>query len=693
MKKMIISKQVLRSMISEILAKKIKVSKTRSLSNRLNETKMMAAAEKELRRQNKAVNGYNPTPQEIQTLAKEYEQALLLATLTKKEAYASAHDTTVADSELIAEAQVFGQFFKDFQRPGAGSSSIANPISAGLVPDTTVQGIKGYSFKKPNNIATFSAVTTNPSPADIAESNFMRIHSAGKTPPTDADSFARVAFNAMHLSSGNVNLILPTNTGEKLELALAATLAYLDPSTIYKSLLANQPGKDIVRAKDFITFESKFTEDKSGDINDNFGASQPTSLNLTKYFVFLSEDRSYFVHCPKVASIGVVGLESIASDTTATEYERANNLIYTFLSKLQNLKSAFAGVLADISSRQFLYLPEKKDGKVINDVRLANASAFDDFEDRVNDRKQNGDLTRRAITARDRYIALNSPNRLQAGNDNPNNHTMNLLVNRSYYVVRDIHQLHNLLIDAINSSQDKEDLIAGFKHIIVTTSAKDFKAQSSSGTSNIGGQVNTVAQAEASFEDNWLTSSGDLRQFEAGAPDEEEKNSMITRLLSGGGSGLNVPPAAAGIKLNAEVRKCFNEIIGGLIYVWNLKDSPELKVKIGQLGINTAFVGGQQASYRRVAASKAGTSFYEIIIDPSTMPASKINLIANALNMSVFSESVKRKMVEDYFTGNEGPSKQIPGWKLQTQVIHKIQQDDKAKTELLIESFVEVKMV
>ena len=584
--------------------KKVKVTRRMLesyVSSVINEIKADKAARDMLIRQGIA----NPTDQQVKERAQDLETAVLRGLLTKKEAYEDAHASTFANLSDVS-LQNISNFLSTFNRPtNAGGVSAVTDLQM-----TTRNGEQGYDFK----------YTANTTGVDIPETNFLILFNNGD-PPADANSFADLAFKTMHATVSTNTMEMPENTGEKLEIALAATFAYIDRTTVYTAKFDSAPGKDLTRAKDSISFESKYTKDQKREINDNFGASQPSLTNTTKYFAFLSSDRGYFVNSPILATVGTVGMESIPKATgysTDAEQDniRYNNMVFMFLQSQNDLKSRIIDVLAQFT--RFSVVKINKGSSTTN------------------------------VAATPENIALSQ---------SQGNLTITQVVNSALLDEPTSERLIQMLINSINNAAQRDEIIETLAYIsyVSTLSGMDYSV----GQKSVVTASTLTPDDRVSFQpflDGFMndvcTTSGDLKAF---------------------GLIANSPTMMGGF-----VAKGFRDMLNLLIYAWNLKDDLSL-ARLPQPSINTAQIAGAQGAARQVGRIRTGTNYSNILKDRAEGGSEDVaaSLICNVMNNPNTPQDSKKIQILDDLEDN--------GDKLSQRVVYPIQQNKPAMVAILTE--------
>ena len=201
---------------------------------------------------------------------KEFEEYTYMRLLSKKQLFLAAHNMTKTRLGNIGRADLesFSSFFETFQRPYPGSGA----KYSGLKED---KANNRYSFKSSGD------------PSDSL-SNYNRVKGGESFNPTTVVSRI-LQTNATGAAAGPMGNF-PNSNGEKVEVAIAAILANLNPGNEYGSRLDSASGKDIEHVGGTVYFELKFSEDASGDVNDNFSNSPPIVSANNKYFIFLSKN-------------------------------------------------------------------------------------------------------------------------------------------------------------------------------------------------------------------------------------------------------------------------------------------------------------------------------------------------------------------------------------------------------------------
>lgn len=439
----------------------------------------------------------SPTDEEVKELAKRYETQGLATMLQRKQSYASSHRLT---KRILSENDPGGldaisSFLRRYSRPASFSSAMSAPF-AGLQSKTYPAGT-GYPFSKDSADPT-------------AKANYDLIRTAAGATPTSNQEFADCALNSAAITQHSAAQPMPDETGSKLEIGLAALLAHIDPDNrIYVGRLDSAPGQDLFRIGDDIVFESKYSKQTGGEINDNFGASQPGATSTNKYYVFLSSNRSYFINSPILAGQGTAGSDVAPLDTTAAANLQSNVRLKEYMFDQTRLRDTMIDILRVYANR--VTVPVQIGGSNPRTERRPKSGA--DLARSI----QQGLTT--AGTAEDPPL---------------------------------IRSLIQATIDAINASPTKDVLIESIRYISAINEVEIERSITvpQSGPVGVGGALfdADLNAAYAAFNREMLDSSGNIRDY-----------GYIT--------------ATAPNALGRSVTKTFTSLVSYLIYAWNLKDT------------------------------------------------------------------------------------------------------------------------
>ena len=237
----------------------------------------------------------NLTDEQRKLIAQDAETKQLMVMFSKKRMWAAGHQATINDALTRNDTQLvtLANHLERFVRPknaGPRNSPQAAIPAANLRLDTGAGNSSIYSF-----------ATTGGTPN--ARRNFAL---ANISSLTDVVRYMQQC----HATGPATGFAFPINPGEKLEVGMAAAIAYFLPGVSAGARQDKAAGKDIDILSGWASsaginpyFELKFSDDESGEINTLVGASPPRRQDIDKFYIFLSSDRSYLVQASILAGI------------------------------------------------------------------------------------------------------------------------------------------------------------------------------------------------------------------------------------------------------------------------------------------------------------------------------------------------------------------------------------------------------
>lgn len=247
--------------------------------------------------------------------AREYESLAMSSLLKKKQQYELLHNMTkksIAGNPILKK---ISDWCDDFARPSASGGA---PLTPGSLAIDHIDGLPSYAF---------CSRTSNDAPN--ADNNFNALYSGDQLTNSTANQIMIRCLSTTQDKSQN--FIWPDNSGEKLEPAMAIIMAAMNPGECFAALQTSSAGKDLIHVGGNEYFELKYSDSESGEVNDNFSASPPTVNATDKYIIFLSSDRSYFVHTPLLARLASVGSDVMPTSTDAAANMEYNSKLIFYL--------------------------------------------------------------------------------------------------------------------------------------------------------------------------------------------------------------------------------------------------------------------------------------------------------------------------------------------------------------------------
>jgi len=602
----------------------------------------------------------NPTEDQVKRLAKTYENNAMATLLKLKDAYSSSHNATkiAQENDNKTDLIAFSNFFNSFQRPvkGQWNSSISQAFTD--LELTNHEKGQGYGFKKTvpvNDLQQSSQLSPE-------ERNYLKVIDASGVYPDSDREFARCAINSAAGAISSDAQPMPDELGSKIEVGVAATLAFLDPTKTYYARTDTAPGQDLFRTGDDITFECKFSKSEKGDINDRFGGSQPSSIKFNKFYVFLSSDRSYFINSSILSGLGAVGSDVIPRNSSRIENQKYNSKLMEHLFNQQELKQKFIEILAEFAEKTTVYY--KEGSRVVRAPRTGNLEdAESNIRKALRDKNKTGLPPEVASYTQDSLIP-----------DPPT-----------------IKRLAGLIINQINASNEKNRYIESLRYMDMIN---DLFIERSITTAISGpvtaGGIRMPGMKEEAI--NQLNAGGTTN------PTDDQINEKAIELYNGewdyflrdSNSGNLKPYGGLASQGSMGLTgKCFILLINYLIYAWNLKDDPML-TKLGQDFIQTAIEGASKAYGRQQAETKSGKNYVDKLKESE--PDGSAMLIMNLINNpTTFTEEQKKILINQLYGDKDNPYQISDNFDFDSgtptliSITEKIQNSDLAMSQLFIE--------
>lgn len=240
-------------------------------------------------------------------LAQKYETYARINKLPKKDRYATLHKMTLDDPSTPNEVKALSNYIADLQSPLApgGSKKVLAQAYEGTAG-------AGYYVQYTNNLTTTSGAPN--------------YHCLGPNAP-DPKFNANMSGIQKMLQACMNNANLANNMGERCEIGLAMILALINPGNEYIAFTGSEAGADVMKVGGNIIYELKYSQ-SPGKINTMFSASPPTVSKTNKYYVFLTDQRSYIVSSPLLARLSAMSSEVPDSFSDADIQAYEEDLLY-----------------------------------------------------------------------------------------------------------------------------------------------------------------------------------------------------------------------------------------------------------------------------------------------------------------------------------------------------------------------------
>ena len=231
-----------------------------------------------------------------QELAQQYETYARINKLPKKQRFAILHDMTMGLASTPNEVKnLNSNVFRSLRSPLAAAGA---KVVKGR-PSTTSEGT-GYYVQATNSRLTTSGAINNQS---LGPSNQT-------APSNDYNGKFQANQTGMiqMLQACMKNANLANNAGERCEIGLAMILALINGGE-YIAFTGSEAGADVKKVGSDTIYELKYSQ-TSGEINTMYSASPPSVSKTNKYYVFLTDERSYVISSPLLAQLAAVSGET-----------------------------------------------------------------------------------------------------------------------------------------------------------------------------------------------------------------------------------------------------------------------------------------------------------------------------------------------------------------------------------------------